>query len=239
MEGAGEMLWMKGWLETRARVVLGIFMVSLFLVLNSVRPQQPRQPGIPLVVAMGIMVGAISLALCAWLAGAGITTQDGLRKTRGLEGSTQFTLSLPVSRLRLVGVRAALGWMEVVSLETLFCFAMWRLRPLYTGNASAVDMLRYVATVAVCVSIPYFISVLLGTFLDDQWRTFGTMIATGALGALPNLVAVPDWANLLRALGVGSPLVQHHMEWGLIVFSLLSVTALFAGAVTIARTREY
>lgn len=239
-EGVTEMLWMKGWLETWPRVVLGFIMVGLFLAQFSIRPQQPRQPGVPLVVAMGFLVGATTLAFCAWLAGAGIASQDGLRKaTRGMQGSTQFTISLPVSRLRLVGVRAAIGWLEVMFLETLFCFLTWKFHPAYTGNASLADMLRYIVTVAACASVPYFISVLLATFLDDQWRTFGTMIATAALGALPSLVTVPEWANVLRALGPGSPLVQHRMEWSLIAFSLLSVTALFAGAVTVARTREY
>jgi hypothetical protein len=41
-----------------------------------------------------------------------VTTQPSLVASKGIHGSTLFTLSLPVSRLRLMSVRAAIGWLE-------------------------------------------------------------------------------------------------------------------------------
>ena len=117
--------------------------------------------------------------LYTWLAGAGINTQPTFQATKGLHGSTLFTLSLPVSRLRLLTVRAGMGWLEMAGAILAWCYGCWLILPVVRGSVSAVDMLKYVVVLIVCVSSLYFLSVLLGTFLDDQWRMFVTFDGDG------------------------------------------------------------
>src|SRR5213083_321035 len=98
------MLWMKGWLETRWRFVLmlGVALVILVLVVSD-GIQTMDMAHARVVVNLHWM---ISIFAAIQLAGAGIRTQSPFRAKAGLHGSTQYTLSMPVSRSRLLAVRA-------------------------------------------------------------------------------------------------------------------------------------
>ena len=178
-----------------------------------------------------------AVILYTWLAGAGIDTQPGFRATKGLHGSTLFTLSLPVSRLRLLTVRAGTGWLEMATAILAWCCG---LRLTLRLGLSAVDMLEYVVVLIVCASSLYFLSVLLGTFLDDQWRMYTTAMATGALWMVGTFLRLPASVNIVRAImGESSPLVAHTMPWMAMVFSVVLAAVFFLVALRIAQLREY
>jgi hypothetical protein len=217
------MLWYKGWLETRFRLLFALGLVGVVLV--SLGPSG----SVTLLVAL----------LSCMLAGAGIATQRALQATKGLHGSMLFTLSLPVSRFRLLAVRASLGWLEMAGAIGVMCCGMWMLFPVLRGTATAVEMLEYAGTLIACASGLYFISVLLATFLDDQWRMYGSMIAFGALWWLSNHTPVPASANIFRALVEGSPLPAHTIPWTAMALSLGLAAGLFVAALNVVRTREY
>jgi len=92
------MLWMKG-----------LPLAALALIWAS---------GVPSVEAARNLMVTISFFLIftpVYLAGTGIKTQSGFQAMQGIHGSMYYTLSLPVSRFRLLGVRAAFGfwkWLE-------------------------------------------------------------------------------------------------------------------------------
>lgn len=103
-----------------------------------------------------------------------------------------------------------------------------------------VDMLEYVVALIVCASSLYFLSVLLGTFLDDQWRMWITLMASGALWMLCSFVRIPASVNIVRAItGGSSPLVAHTMPWMTMLFSLGLAAISFLGARKIVQRREY
>jgi hypothetical protein len=101
-------------------------------------------------------------------------------------------------------------------------------------------MLEYVVTLIVCASSLYFLSVLLGTFLDDQWRMWVTLMASGALWMLCSYVRLPASVNVVRAMmGESSPLIAHTVPWMAILFSLV-LTAFFSlAALKIVQLRQY
>ncbi|MGA7237011.1 MAG: hypothetical protein WBY44_15095 [Bryobacteraceae bacterium] len=173
------------------------------------------------------------------LAGAGINTPT-FQATRGLHGSTLFTLSLPVSRLRLLTVRAGMGWLEMAGAILAWCYGCWLILPVVRGSVSAVDMLKYVVALIVCVSSLYFLSVLLGAFLDDQWRMFVTFMASGALWMLCSFVRLPASMNVVRAvLGESSPLVAHTMPWMAMLFSFALAVVFSLAVLKVVQLREY
>jgi hypothetical protein len=179
------------------------------------------------------------LMACALLGGAGIVTQPSLQATKGLHGSTLFTLSMPVSRLRLLTVRAGIGWLEVVGVISALCCGMWLVSPAFRSVTTPVAMLGYAGTLIACSSALYCFSVLLATFLDDQWRAWGTMLFAVALWWLSTHTPLPASANIFRAMREGSPLLAHTMPWTAMVFSLVLAVILFFGALKIVQTREY
>lgn len=229
------MLWYKGWLETRFRLLGALAFVGLFLSLQHKLGTTPQgifglvQFSIPTLVVM----------ICALLAGAGVTTQPSFVASKGIHGSTLFTLSMPVSRLRLLTVRAGVGWLEGMGVIGTLCCAMWFMSPALRAMSSPEEMFQYTVTVIACASAIYCLSVLLATFLDDQWRTWGTMIASAALWWLSTRTPLPVFADIFRGMGKGSPLIAHTMPWNGIGFSVFSAGILFFAALRVVRVREY
>jgi hypothetical protein len=235
------MLWYKGWLETRFRLLFVVGWAVVFLGLQHLGRTTTPGPGAKGQAFVLVMFSnpILVLAICALLGGAGIVTQASLQATKGLHGSTLFTLSLPVSRFRLLAVRAGIGWLELVCVIAALCCGMWFASPAYRAVATPVEMMEYAATLVACASALYGLSVLLATFLDDQWRAWGTMIAAAALWWLSTHIKLPASANIFRAMREGSPLLTHTMPWTAMAFSLGLTAILSLAALKVAQTREY
>jgi hypothetical protein len=230
------MLWYKGWLETQAKVLLSVCLLVAFLIffgMTKAPPQAKPVAGLLLFTKSQLVV------LLTWLAGAGIVTQPSFQATKGLHGSTLFTLSLPVSRFRLLAVRASLGFLEVSGLIVAMCCGLWELIPGLKGAVTGNEMAEFTVTLIASTSTFYFVSVLLATFLDDVWRMWGSMISYAALWGLSRWIALPAAVDIFRAIGDGSPLIAHAMPWSPMIFSLGLSAVLFFAALKIAQAREY
>ena len=240
------MLWYKSWLETHLKLWIALGYTGCLLAIASLRtiapallPPPAHKPSLGSFLTL--MMGSFVTMMCGYFfPGAGIaTSQHSFLFLKGLHGSTQYTLSLPVSRFQLLAVRAAVGWLEMAGVIGTFCYGVWLVAPMPFQGVTGFEIFEYVVTVIACASAPYFLSVLLLTFLDDQWRSWGAMIACVAIGGLPNLIRVPAYADILRAMGEGSPLVARAMPWPAMAFSVGLAEILFFTALKIVRIREY
>jgi hypothetical protein len=181
--------------------------------------------------------------MAAWIAvmvsGAGIVTQPAFQATKGLHGSMYFTLSLPVSRLRLFAVRASLGWLEMMGGIALICGGIWALLQRFGESRTPLEMGEYSVVLIVFATAIYAIPVLLSTFLDDQWRVFGSAFCIGGLLWLSERSFVPTSLNIFRALGPDSPLLTHVMPWTAVAGAIALAAILLFAAVKIVQGREY
>jgi len=240
------MLWYKGWLETRFRLlfVFGFYVVSL-LAMSLVKPPQSSpfaklapQEQLRTFLGFGFAIYPVAMASLT-LAAAGITTQSSFQQTKGLSGSTLFTLSLPVSRLRLLAIRAALGWLETAVFIGALCLLMPMALPHVRAAVKPEEIAAYAVTLIVCSTGIYAIPVLLATFLDDLGRMFGSVPVLAALWWLVRHTQLPASMDLFRAMGEASPLVAHTMPWMAMAFSLGLAAVLFFAAMKIVQRREY
>jgi hypothetical protein len=229
------MLWYKGWLETRLKVLLVLGFIGFILFTVQSFTHTPKSAS----QMMQTTVPTFIMMFCAVLAGAGIATQPPLQATKGLHGSILFTLSLPVSRLRLIAVRAAIGWLEVAAAIGIVFSALWFLTPALRTIATPLGMFELGITAIAWASSIYSLSVLLATFLDDVWRIWVTMLATVALGWLARQTQVPGLTDMFLAVGKNSPLFTHIMPWAGIVFAVALAIAFFLAALQVAQAREY
>jgi hypothetical protein len=229
------MLWRKGWLETRYRLMFALAFVAIFRILQHQLGATPH--GLEQLILFSNP--AIVVLTYSLLAGAGVATQPSFVASKGLHGSSLFTLSLPVSRLKLLAVRAAIGWLEGAGVMAVLCGVMWFLSPAARATVNPAIMLLYAATLIACGSVVYAISVLFGTFLDDQWRTWATMLTSAALFWLSLHAALPASLDIFRGMGKSSPILMHVMPWNAILFSILLTAALFFAALNVLRAREY
>ncbi len=227
------MLWFKGWLETRFRLLFVLAVLALVFVLQSYGGSKvdPRA----VIFSAGISVWMI----CIMLAAAGIATQQGLQAAKGLHGSTLFTLTLPVTRFRLLAVRAGLGWLEMVAGIGVVCCFVWYLAPTVRSRSTPEEMIEYAIVLIACGSFFYGITVLLATFLDDIWRVWASFLCYGAIWWLAFMIPVPASANVFLAMGDGSPVLAHTMPWTAMAFALGLSAVLFFAALKVAQAREY
>ena len=235
------MLWLKGWLETRFRLLymLAFTAVPLYAMHSAGAHASARS-------VSGLAAGLASHVIpffivftCAFLAGAGIATQTPFQASKGLLGSSLFTLSMPVSRLRLLVVRAGIGWLETAALIGILCWEMWLALPLQGAGVTPIEMFEQAATLIACCSAVYFLAVLLGTVLEDQWRVFGTLIASAGIWLLGTKFSLPAFADIADGIGKRSPIAAHTIPWNTMAFSLGLSAILFFAALKIVQRREY
>ena len=125
------MLWKKAWLETRWRFS---FMLGFALLTILMGEQGGGLHSAENARNLMRLQWVISIVAAINLAGAGIRTQSPFRAKAGLHGSTNYTLSMPVSRFRLLAVRAVLGLLETVAVVIFMIVSAWRLFPLVRSN---------------------------------------------------------------------------------------------------------
>jgi hypothetical protein len=191
------------------------------------------------------LLAAVDALSFAWiaaaisLAGTGIKTPaGGFQNIKGLHGSTLYTLSLPVSRLRLILVRTVVGLLETVVVIVVFTQVAWWIFP-KTGQNTVEEILAHFVVTVICASTFYFLSLFLGTFLDDALRLPASMTVLALLFTLDVTKILPPYLNIFRPMGSGSPLNTHTIAWRTLGIALAASAILFVAAVKVLRTQEY
>jgi len=234
-------LWYKSWLETRGLVLFlvlyALFPIALFTL-------SPRPADAPQASMAGAQRGLEFLPvyysmIAVLLAGSGIKPQAGPRAAKGLVGSPYFTLSLPVSRFRLVATRAGVGMLETVGILVIAPVAVWLTFPPLRANVTGSDLLLFWVTLFTCVTVIHALGVLLSTVLDDPWRGFASMFGVLLLQRLLSVQSLPSFINIFRAMGPASPLFTHALPWASIATSLVASAALILVAAKVLEMREY
>src|ERR1019366_1191883 len=149
------MLWYKGWLETRFRILFMLF-CAVFPIPLLTLTQHSVNPGHAASLAevsgeLGFFTFYYSI-IPVMLAGSGIKTQADLQPRKGLHGSIYFTLSLQVSRFRLFATRAGLGMLEAAGVLAVAPCAAWIIFPSLQTQITGSDLFAYWVTVSICAS---------------------------------------------------------------------------------------
>jgi hypothetical protein len=233
------MLWLKAWLETRWRLVFAFAMPLSVLALGRASgPEAPRDPN-----AMLAYIGYMCVFASIFLAGDGIQTQYVFQGS-GVHRSIIFTLTLPVTRLRLLIVRTVCGLLETVGLIAIVSCGIWLIsrnaRAPFPGNGSTpTDLLKMIVECCSFGIAVHLLSVLFATFLDAAWQLVATMFAVIALWYLAAHLNLPRSIDSFRLMVGDNPLVTHTLFWGRIAVSITLALILFFAAARIAQTREY
>jgi hypothetical protein len=222
------MLLMKAWLETRWRLTAGFAYSLFFLALNH---RNPTLRG--MVIGLGTMLtlGAMMLA------GTGVKSQSPAGFPEGLAGSTQFTISLPVSRLRLLAVRTAVGLLETTALAVIIACLTWSLFPSIRSAATPAEFAKLILTALLFMTAPYCAVIFFMTFVDEPLSgVYAGWTLTLLLWILHHVAPAVD---VIRAWGQESPLITHRLPWSQMATSVGLALLFFWAAVRIVQTREY
>lgn len=226
-------MWRKAWLETRWKLVLMTLLDAAILTLFiddgvTAAAWAARLEGpLPLILLVNAVV----------LGGAGINTQPAFRPGQSLHGSMLYTLSLPITRRRLVLVRATVGILCATALLAAVLLSLWLIAPgvrELAATAGTVRVVAYVAQILAAVAVASSVSALFATRLDDIWHTYAALavVVTTVFG----VPAVRFWTGTL-ATGVGAPPA---LSTGAAILLAAALTAgILALAVKSVRHREF
>ena len=235
------MLWFKAWLETRWR--FGFLILSIFVIwltphwLPSFGIRLPT--GVPASrLWMAIHLGSVLLCIftAIYLAGSGINSQTTYAATSGFHPSMLFTLSLPVSRRRLLFVRAGLGALQTSFLVVIMAGYTLVQRP---GATSTLQWLAYMTRAIGCTMAVYALSVLLACLLDEMWQLMCGCLCWAAVLVLQLRFDLVSRLSPLRGMSLISYPLGGPIPWAPITASVLLTIAFLSLAVLVVRRKEY
>lgn len=252
------MLWYKAWLETRWR-----FFIGLGLLLCSAAGSVFTYPQLAKLLAMvpanvsGPLGQRIreSTELARTYSGfiwsnwvrqnlvEGATLLAALLGTASLlsaSGGALFTLSLPLSRRRLLGVRAAAGLAELFVIAVVPSLLIPLLSPAIGERYGLGDVLVYGACTFIVASPFFNVAFLLSTVFSDAWRPF--LIALAFAFGLAIVTAVfrfPATVGVFRVMSGETYFRSGLWPWEGLLASALASALLFYGAVWNFARRDF
>ncbi len=190
------MLWYKSWLDTRWRFLIGLGLLvcsagSIVMTYPTVMRLMPLVPSVDVggelgrrireaadlsreyrgyVWSQGIRQNLVQLGtLFAVLLGTG-----GMLSARH---GALFTLSLPVSRQRLIAVRAATGLGELLTITVASLLVIPLLSPAVGESYSLGNVVVHGLCFFAASAAFFSLALLLSTVFDDLWRPLGLSLA--------------------------------------------------------------
>ncbi len=251
------MLWHKSWLETRWR-----FLIGLALLICSASATVFTYPKVlelmPLVPANAGGELGRRIRESAEIASTfrGFVWLDWFRQNHsqlatlfaillgsaGLlssSGGALFTLSLPVSRRRLLAVRAATGLAELFLLALLPSLLIPILAPAIGQSYGVGSALIHALCLFFAAAVLYNLAFLFSTIFPDAWRPVLFAIAAAMLLAFVDRVLRSSTLNLYRVMSAESYFRHGEVPWIGLVASGAIAAALYSLAVANLARRDF
>jgi ABC-2 type transport system permease protein len=181
------MLWYKAWLETRGRFLACLITLTLFCFVFVHHAQEIAfrgdglaRPGGPTDYFRLLYVNQQFLVIM-WVLSAVLLGMGGLVREKAVGVST-FTLSLPVSRSRLFGVRTAMGVIQAAALAVLPWCAVY-LASSWAGLPIRVSQVSFYILLLLGGGLSYFaMALLVSSFVEGEYTApamaFGVVLLT-------------------------------------------------------------
>jgi hypothetical protein len=252
------MLWYKSWMETRWRFLIGLALLIVsttgtVLAYPQVTKLLLAVPKLNLTGEIGRQVtesmelvrdyrgyvwsqwfmknGTQMWALFAVLLGTG-----GLL-SQASAGGTLFTLSLPASRNRLLGVRAATGLAELLLLALVPSLLLPMLSPAVGQTYGLGDALIHSACLFIAGAVFFSLAFLLCTVFTGVWRPMLIVLCVAIVVAVSGQVFRSlSHYSLFRVMSGETYFRGGGLPWqGLLASAAASAAMLYGAAINIAR----
>jgi ABC-type transport system involved in multi-copper enzyme maturation permease subunit len=244
------MLWYKSWLDTRWQFLIGIAIVVLSASGTVIAyPRVARLiPALAPIEASGEIGRRISEAAELARTYRGYIWSQSFRQnllqmatlfaallgsgsplTQGSRGAALFTLSLPVTRERLLTIRAWAGLAELFALCIAPALVLSLLSPGIGQSYSIADAMVHAFCLFVAATVFFSLSFLLSTVFSDMWRPFLLACGVAMVIAVAGL-AVPEVSSysIFNVMTGETYFWRGQLPWlGLIGSAALSAVMLF------------
>lgn len=252
------MLWYKTWLETRWRFIIGLAVLfvsatSTVLVYSRVVEMLPLVPKLDLGGELGRRVAeAIDLVRTyrgyiwsqwflqnlpkSWALFAALLGTGGLL-AQSSGGGALYTLSLPTTRTRLLGIRATTGLAELFVMAFLPSLLVPILSLAVGRTYSVADTLIHSACLFIAGSVIFTFTLLLSTVFSDVWRPpLIVLCAAALLGLFEQVVRGMSRYSLFGIMSGEAYYRSGSVPWiGLLASAALSALLFHAATRNLAR----
>ena len=254
------MLWHKAWLETRWRFISALVILTLltggtvydYLATQRLLTRFNETTLTPGVEATGL-ANTVRDAAKAQSTFQGFIWYQSFRQTmtqmgvffaillgcggllaESAKGSVLFTLSLPVTRRRLLGVRAGAGLAQWFTAAMIAPLAIPILAPSIGEHYRFVDALAHGVCVFVVGTVFFSLASFLSTLFGDIWRPMLIAIGIACLLAFASF-AIPQLA-IFSVMNGESYFRTGTMPWaGLLTSAVVAMALLYSAAETLER----
>lgn len=247
------MLWYKSWLETRWRFLAGLALLlcgavaAVFVYPQVLRLAASIPTDMPGFIGEKVRESAElarsyrgyvwshwfrqNLAQMGTLFAILLGIAGFVSESRG----ALFTLSLPVSRQRLLHVRAATGLAQLLALAVLPTLVLLLLSPAVGERFGVGSALVHSICFFVAASLFFMLSLLLSTIFADPWRPLMIAVAVAFALAFVQVLDVPA-LGVFQVMSGESWFRDGRLPWpGLVVTAAVSASMYYGAVVSLAR----
>jgi hypothetical protein len=255
------MLWYKSWLETRWRFLIGVGLLTvsacgLVLYYPEIMKLMPAANSIDMSGELGRRIKeGVELASSyrgyiwsQWF-GANVTQMgtlfaillgSGSPISSGSAGATMFTLSLPASRNRLLGVRTATGLMEWLGVALVPSLFIPLLSPAVGESYSVASALVHGACLFVAGTLFFSLAVLLSSMFGDLLRPLLIVCAIAVLVGLAEMAfGGRESVGPFAVMSAESYFRGNGLPWTGLVLNLAASAALLYGATVVLARKDF
>jgi hypothetical protein len=174
----------------------------------------------------GAQMGAIFAAI---IGTGGLLSQNSAARL--------FTLSLPVSRERLLGVRASAGLAQVLLLAVVPALVIAAVSPLVGQRFPLLDAMVYALCLFAGYTVFFSVAFLFSTIFENSWAPVLLATCVGAaLSMADRLTGGPSAFSLLGMMHGEAYFNGNGLPWPMLLVSVaLSAALIRAGVALIAR----
>jgi hypothetical protein len=227
-----QVIWYKNWLETMPWVgfVSTILLGFLFLMTIVFHDTRGLDPGLRFIFPMLTTFGFL------FMAGSGIRAQPNIFSLYlSSKESAAFTLSLPVSRRRLLLIRTGFGLLEATAISLVFTILfLLIIHP--QENLTIANLVRYFIKVLACGIEFYFLSTFLTTFLNDFCHKSAMFLFPFLLSIYSAQGYIPEPLDAFRMLQFP---MTNALPWIQILLSLALGGIFLIASIKVVKHQEY
>jgi len=249
------MLWHKSWVETRWRFLIGLAVLlcsaganvllypQVMKLLPSVPPADPSSPLVRQIREAAELMRSYRGYIFAqwfrqnlpqlWTIMAALVGSGGLLT----QGAALFTLSLPVSRAQLSGVRALVGLAELFALAILPTLLVPLLSPAVGQSYAVGEALAHAVCLFTAGTVFFSLAFLLSTAFADVWRPLLLSLAVAvALASAEQLFHQMSIHGIFGLMSGDTYFQTGGLPWfGLLASAAMSAAMLWLATISIGR----